>query len=83
MGKFFFVIFVQENFGVQFLPEGSTPQWEGGAAGTICAAGLCTVCLPFFSGDTQGITSIFSAPMCTHLCMCLCLFMQATTFALI
>ena len=32
MGKFFFVIFLQENFGVQFLPEGSTPQWEGGVA---------------------------------------------------
>ena len=30
MGKFFFVIFLQENFGVQFLPEGSPPQWEGG-----------------------------------------------------
>ena len=25
-------LFLQENFGVQFLPEGSTPQWEGGAA---------------------------------------------------
>ena len=37
MGKFFFVIFLEENFGVQFLPEGSAPQWEGGVVSATYA----------------------------------------------
>ena len=54
MGKFFFVIFLQENFGVQFLPEGSTPQWEGGVATAhyVQRARVLSVCINF-SGDAQ------------------------------
>ena len=35
MLKLCFVIFLPENFGVQFLPEGSTPRWEGGVISAL------------------------------------------------
>ena len=34
-GKFFVVNFLQEKFGVQFLPEGSAAQWEGGVVSAL------------------------------------------------
>ena len=54
MEKFFFVIFLQENFWVQFLPEGSTPQWEGGVATAhyVQRARVLSVCINC-SCDTQ------------------------------
>ena len=48
------LFFLQENFGVQFLPEGSTPQWEGGVATAhhVQRARVLSVCINF-SGDAQ------------------------------
>ena len=67
MGKFFFVIFLQENFGVQFLPEGSTPQWEGGAATAqyVQLARVLFVCI-FFLGTLRE----FLVHPCVHTCAC-------------
>ena len=54
MGKFCFVIFLQENFGVQFLPEGSTPQWEGGVVSAlyVLQARVLFTCI-FFLGTLR------------------------------
>ena len=48
--------FSQENFGVQFLPAGSTPQWEGGVVSALYVLQIrVQCCVHFFSGDAQGL----------------------------
>ena len=66
MGKFFFVIFLQENFRVQFLPEGSAPQWEGGVVSAlyVLQARVLITCT-FFSGDAPEFFSLMYSRVCT------------------
>ena len=46
--------FAQENFGVQFLPAGSTPQWEGGAVSALYVLQIHVECyLHFFLGTLR------------------------------
>ena len=64
------LFFLQENFGVQFLPEGSTPRWEGGEATAtyVLQARVLFTCNFFW-----GRSGIFFTNVCTcaHLRMCL------------
>ena len=70
MGKFFCVIFLHENFGVQLLPEGSTPQWEGRVATAhyVQRARVLSVCN--FIWGRSGILLLMYARV--HTCACVC-----------
>ena len=71
MEKFFFVIFLQENFGVQFLPEGSAPQWEGGVVSAlyVLQARVLITC-NFFLGTLRNFFLLMYARV--HTCACVC-----------
>ena len=46
--------FLQENFGVQFLPAGSTPQWEGGLVSALYVLQIrVQCCVHFFLGTLK------------------------------
>ena len=62
--------FLQEDFGVQVLPEGSTPQWEGGEATAtyVLQARVLFTC-NFFWGRS-GIFLLMYARV--HTCACVC-----------
>ena len=81
MGKFCFVIFLQENLGVQSLPEGSSPQWEGGVVSAlyVLQARVLITCNFFW-----GRSGIFFTNVCTcaHLRMFLLHCIHASSFAL-
>ena len=52
--QFCFLIFLQVNFGVQRLPERSTPQWKQGVVSALYVLqGRVLITCYFFSGDTQ------------------------------
>ena len=71
------LFFLQENFGVQFLPEGSTPQWEGGVVSAlyVLQARVLFTCI-FFSGDAQEFLLLMYARVHTCTCVCCIVFMQ-------
>ena len=48
------LFFSQENFGVQFLPAGSTPQWEGGVVSALYVLQIrVQCCVHFFLGTLR------------------------------
>ena len=61
---------LEENFGVQILPEGSTPRWEGGEATATCVlqARVLFTCNFFWGGS--GIFLLMYARV--HTCACVC-----------
>ena len=61
MGKFCFVFFYKRSWGCCLLPEGSTPQWEGGVA----SAPLRCRPVMFFWGR-----SVLFVYACVHNCAC-------------
>ena len=63
--------FAQEKFGMQFLPAGSTPQWEGGVVSALFVLQIRVQCyLHFFSGDAQECFLLMYARV--HTCACVC-----------
>ena len=62
--------FLQENFGVQILPEGSTQRWEGERPQQhmCCRPGYCL--LAIFSGEAQEFFLLMYARV--HTCACVC-----------
>ena len=80
MGKFCFVIFLPENFGVHFCLR-VAPHSGRGERPQLCAAGPCTDYLLFFF---LGTLKNFYTNVCTcaHLRMCLLHCMHANSFAL-
>ena len=62
--------FLEENFGVQVLPQGSTPRWEGGEATAtyVLQARVLFTC-NFFWGRS-GIFLLMYARV--HTCACVC-----------
>ena len=75
------LFFLQENFGVQVLPEGSTPRWEGGEATApyVLQARVLFTCIFF-----RGRSGIFFTNVCTcaHLRICLLHCIYASSVAL-
>ena len=81
MGKVFFVIFLQEIFRVQFLPEGSARQWEGGVVSALylLQARVLITC-NFLPGTLR--KSFTNVCTCAHLHVCLLHCIHASSFAL-
>ena len=74
-------LFSQENFGVQFLPAGSTPQWEGGVVSALYVLQIrVQCCVHFFLGTLRDYYT--NVCTCAHLRMCLLYCMHASSFAL-
>ena len=73
--------FAQENFWVQFLPTGSTPQWEGGVVSALYVLQIRVQCyLHFFWGRSgESFTNVCT---CAHLRMCLLHCIYTSLFAL-
>ena len=67
---------------MQFLPEGSTPQWEGEVATAhyVQRARVLSVYLQFFLGTLRNFFT--NVCTCAHLRMCLLHCMHAGSFAL-
>ena len=62
--------FSQENFGVQFLPAGSTPQWEGGVVSALYVLQIrVQCCVHFFLGTLRDYYT--NVCTCANLRMCL------------
>ena len=83
MGKFCFVIFLQENFwGCMFCLRAAHPQWEGGEASApyVLQARVLSVYLQFFLGTFRNLFT--NVCTCAHLRMCLLHGMHAGSFAL-
>ena len=73
--------FSQENFGVQFLPAGSTPQWEGGVVSALYVLQIrVQCCMHFFLGTLRDYYT--NVCTCAHLRMCLLHCMHASSFPL-
>ena len=71
----------QENFGVQFWPAGSTPQWEGGVVSALYVLQIrVQCCVHFFLATLRNYYT--NVCTCAHLRMCLLHCMHASSFAL-
>ena len=68
--SFLFFFFSQENFGVQFLPAGSTPQWRGeGSQHYMCCRSVYSAACILFWGRSGIIILMYAR---VHTCACVC-----------
>ena len=73
--------FLQVNFGVQFLPAGSTPQGEGGVVSALYVVQIhVQCCVHFFLGTVGNFFP--NVCTCAHLHVCLLHCIHASSFAL-
>ena len=68
--------FYKRILGVQFLPEGSTPQWEGGVVSALYVLQARVLFPCFFLGGRSGILLLMYARVHTCTCVCCIVFMQ-------
>ena len=74
------LFFLQENFGVQFLPEGSTPQWEAGVVSALYVLQIrVQCCVHFFLGTLRNFFMSVCAHSCAHMH---CIIYAFSSFAL-
>ena len=64
------LFFLQGNFGVQFLPAGSTPQWEGGVVAALYVLQIRVLFTCNFFWGRSGIIILMYARV--HTCACVC-----------